>query len=694
MEKVMKNLEVSILTLLLAVLLIPAKSQAEEIDTTAAQSMNAESDFIMNEYGMITEYKGASTIVIVPAKIGNVDVKGLAGTFLNNTKVTTVYLPDTVTTIGDKAFSGASSLSKVGYYEASVPMTADDVMKAADTTEPGEQTGTDTTEPGEQTGTDTTESGEQTGTDTTESGEQTGTDTTEPGGQTNTDTEPTPPVSKTPEEYAAIFKNYVKGTDGNTFYAIKEKTVGAYFSKNIASVGIQVFYGSAISCFAVDENNTYYTAMGPAGNNKPEGVYGCLLSKDGKILVSLAPSARYTNDSTSYILPDGIEEIKPYACSVSGAERITIPTTTTTIDDYAFCKSGNLLGVIFAAPSKVATIGSYTFADNPNLDIVLPASVTKLGTYCFANVVNRTPDISGSSIEVLPEFCFAGCVNLHTIKMPKTLQEIQAYAFYGDVNINEVVFLGETLKSIGASAFENCDNLHKINIPEGVTAIEDSTFSGCQNLNDVVLPDSLKSIGDNAFADCNNIHKLVIPPNVTHISKNSFSGVTNTNGIDTSKNVYAQAAVTGKTLPKKGKKFTVGSLKYKVTKVTAKGIEVSVVGVKSKKIKKATIGATVTYKGFKCKIISVGTNAFKKCKKLKRVTIGKNVKTLGRNAFYGDSKLATITIKSKVLKSVGKNAIRGVSKKARIKVPKTKVKKYKKLFKKSTGYKKTMRISK
>lgn len=636
MKMVAKKLGMTMCALLLAVMLIPVKSLAAEIDTTAAKSMNGESDFVMNAYGMITEYKGTSTTVIVPVKIGEADVKGLAGTFLNNTKVTAVYLPDTVTTIGDKAFSGAGTLSTVGYYDTSVSLTKEEIVETAEI-----------------------------------------------------DVE-----TATVEQYNEIFKNYVKGTADNTFYAMKEKAGGAWFSKNIASIGNQVFYGSGISCFTVDEENPYYLAKGPVGLNKPEGVFGCLLSKDGKILVCLAPQTRYENDQTAYILPDGIVEIKPYACSVFNVERITIPTSTTTIDDYAFCKAGNLLEVIFAAPSTVATIGSYAFADNPNLDIVLPASVTKIGTYCFANIVNRTPDISGSSIEVLPEFCFAGCENLHTISMPKTLQVIEAYAFYGNANLNEVIFLGDTLKSIGASTFEDCANLHKINVPEGVTAIEDSTFSGCQNLNDVVLPDSLKSIGDNAFADCNNIHKLVIPPNVTHVSKNSFSGVTNTNGIDTSKNVYAQAAVTGKTLPKKGKKFTVGSLKYKVTKVSAKAIEVSVVGVKSKKLTKANIGATVTYKGFRCKITSIGSNAFKNCKRLKKVTIGANVKSIGAKAFYGDKKLATVTIKSKVLKKISKSAISGISKKAKIKVPRTKVKSYKKLFKKSTGYKKTMKISK
>ena len=78
-----------------------------------------------------------------------------------------------------------------------------------------------------------------------------------------------------------------------------------------------------------------------------------------------------------------------------------------------------------------------------------------------------------------------------------------------------------------------------------------------------------------------------------------------------------------------------------------------------------------------------------------RVTIcGKKYKVteINSKAFYGLKKLKKITIKTKKLKKVGKNAIKKINKKAVIKVPKSKKKKYKKLFQPKTGFKKTMRI--
>ena len=109
----------------------------------------------------------------------------------------------------------------------------------------------------------------------------------------------------------------------------------------------------------------------------------------------------------------------------------------------------------------------------------------------------------------------------------------------------------------------------------------------------------------------------------------------------------------------------------------------------------ASVPATVKISGKTYKVTEISANAFKNKKKLKKVTIGKNVTKIGKNAFSGCKNLKSITIKGKGLKKVGANAIKGINKKAVIKVPKTKVKAYKKLFTKKTGYKKkTMTIKK
>uniref|UniRef100_UPI000FF48914 leucine-rich repeat protein n=1 Tax=Clostridium sp. OM05-9BH TaxID=2293046 RepID=UPI000FF48914 len=76
--------------------------------------------------------------------------------------------------------------------------------------------------------------------------------------------------------------------------------------------------------------------------------------------------------------------------------------------------------------------------------------------------------------------------------------------------------------------------------------------------------------------------------------------------------------------------------------------------------------------------------AFANNKKLKKVTISKNITSIGKNAFAGCKKLKKITIKSTKLKSksIGKNAFKGTAKNLVINVPKKQYKTYKKFLKK------------
>ncbi len=128
---------------------------------------------------------------------------------------------------------------------------------------------------------------------------------------------------------------------------------------------------------------------------------------------------------------------------------------------------------------------------------------------------------------------------------------------------------------------------------------------------------------------------------------------------------------------------TVDGAKYTVVSEASKTVEY--MGPTSKSKKSITIPATVKVKirgkKTKCKVVSVAKNAFKNNTKVKKITVGKNVKNIKANAFSGCKNLTTIVIKSAVLKKVGKNALKGVSAKCRIIVPKKNLKAYKKLFK-------------
>lgn len=133
---------------------------------------------------------------------------------------------------------------------------------------------------------------------------------------------------------------------------------------------------------------------------------------------------------------------------------------------------------------------------------------------------------------------------------------------------------------------------------------------------------------------------------------------------------------------------------YKVTGAKVKNPTVTYVKPK-KNVKKVSIPATITVKGIKYQVTAVSKDAFKNNKKVTQVTIDKNVKNIGKNAFYGCKNLKKVIIKTTKLtkKTVGKNAFKGIHKKATIKVPKKKLNAYKKLLK-NAGISKSVKVVK
>ena len=70
----------------------------------------------------------------------------------------------------------------------------------------------------------------------------------------------------------------------------------------------------------------------------------------------------------------------------------------------------------------------------------------------------------------------------------------------------------------------------------------------------------------------------------------------------------------------------------------------------------------VEYKGVKYTVTAIADKAAKGNKKLRTLTIGGTVVTIGKGAFNGCTKLSSIRINAESLKSIGKNAFRNVNK--------------------------------
>ena len=439
------------------------------------------------------------------------------------------------------------------------------------------------------------------------------------------------------------------------------------------------------------------------------------------------------------ILPAGIKEISGYAFyNCSALKNINVPKDTLLGNStFRACK-----GLQDDKGFVIVNGIIYDYFGDEN-DLTIPDSVKEIGYYCFINksiTSVRMPD----SLICIDDYAFAGCSGLNKIEVPDSVAIIGIAAFERCSSLSEVK-LSKNVKVLDYNLFNQDTNLKELNIPDGVETIKGGAFKD-SGIEEIILPASIKMIQDPQWNDdikviysgsseqwaqievdslfvepaglvfapptptaaaatetqvptstpaAQNVTVTPVPtaevtsvPEVTvtpTVSPEAASAVTSTPSPEAT--VSATPAPEVSATPAVTVMATVtpasDTFKFKGNTYKIKGKNVTL--IKGAKNAKVSIPATVKYLGKKYKVTAIGASAFKSNKKLKAVTIGKNVKSIGKKTFYGDSKLVSVTIKSKLLKSskVGKNAFKGLSKSVVFKVPASKKKTYSKIVAKS-----------
>ena len=114
---------------------------------------------------------------------------------------------------------------------------------------------------------------------------------------------------------------------------------------------------------------------------------------------------------------------------------------------------------------------------------------------------------------------------------------------------------------------------------------------------------------------------------------------------------------------------------------TTNGGIVEVYGVFDKNKKSYKVPNKIKVCNYSYNVEFIADKAFRHCKTATKITLGANIKSVGRMAFSNCKKLKTLVIKSKKLETVGKKCFTNIDHKVNIDTPKGKYKKYKKLFK-------------
>ena len=222
------------------------------------------------------------------------------------------------------------------------------------------------------------------------------------------------------------------------------------------------------------------------------------------------------------VLSDSVTNIGAYAFhECSSLISIDIPASVTTIGDHAFHDCGSLTSIDI--PASVTTIGDYAFSGCNSLTCVdIPDSVTSIGDDAFFYCENLTSVTIGDSVTSIGNDAFSGCKSLTSVTLGKSVESIGDHAFMDCSGLASLT-IPDSVTAIGDHAFEGCSGLTSLTIGGSVKTIGDFAFEGCTGLTSVVIPGSVTSIGYEAFYDCSSLTSVIIPDTVTSIDEYAFS---------------------------------------------------------------------------------------------------------------------------------------------------------------------------
>ena len=216
----------------------------------------------------------------------------------------------------------------------------------------------------------------------------------------------------------------------------------------------------------------------------------------------------------------GLTAIGNYAFqSCTGLTSITIPNSVTTIGYQAFYNCSNLSVTI---PNSVTSIGSSAFYNCSHLASV-PNFVMSVGIDAFDGTAWFTNQPVGLVYAGKVAYKYKGSMPSNTsISLQEGTSEITARAFWYCSNLTSVT-IPNSVTNIGYDAFYNCSGLTSVAIPNSVTGIGGSAFYGCSGLTSVTFGNSVTSISNSAFYGCSRLTNVTIPNSVTSIEYQAFS---------------------------------------------------------------------------------------------------------------------------------------------------------------------------
>lgn len=122
---------------------------------------------------------------------------------------------------------------------------------------------------------------------------------------------------------------------------------------------------------------------------------------------------------------------------------------------------------------------------------IIPNTINKIGKCAFSGCTRLTSIVLPDSVTEIDDNAFEDCKHLKTIIIPNSVKRIGSHAFYNCNSLDSII-IPDSVDEIGYNAFENCTHLRQIhvknaslffgkNVPEDKIVIVDSSLIEAQN---------------------------------------------------------------------------------------------------------------------------------------------------------------------------------------------------------------------
>ena len=180
------------------------------------------------------------------------------------------------------------------------------------------------------------------------------------------------------------------------------------------------------------------------------------------------------------VIPDSVTSIGDGALNYCPSlASITIPDNVTSIGDYAFYYCPSLASITIG--SNVTSIGDYAFYGCPSLaSITIGNSVTSIGKRAFYGCKSLASITIGNSVTSIGEEAFYECPSLASITIPDSVTSIGDYAFVRSWNLTIYGCTGSAaetyaqknripFREIGQVVYNNSSVLNAVSPSQSVT---------------------------------------------------------------------------------------------------------------------------------------------------------------------------------------------------------------------------------